>query len=197
MAVDEFNPWQLVERSTVYDCRYFEVRRDTVRHAGGEPRFYNSVRMKYFGVAVAPIDVQGRVVLVGQYRYVLDRYTWEMPGGGALQSADSLDVAKAELKEETGCRARNWLKIVEGSASPGTSDEIMPGYVAWDLDEGTPQPDPEELLMLRRVPFTVAIDMALNGGIGNMVGVALLLGLHTKLHLGTLPAELSALLEPT
>jgi 8-oxo-dGTP pyrophosphatase MutT (NUDIX family) len=194
MSVDESNPWQLVRRETAFDCHKFEVWRDTIEHAGVELKPYISVRMKSYGVVVAPIDAQGRVVLVGQYRHVLEQYAWEVPGGGALKSADPLEVAKAELQEEAGARARQWLKIVDAAVSPGTSDERMPGYVAWDLEEGEPQPDPQEVLSLRRVPFSEAVAMSLRGEIANLVGVALLLGIHARLVRGELPGTLQDLL---
>lgn len=195
MSVDQSNPWQLVHRETAFDCHKFEVWRDTLLHAGIMLQPYISIRMKAYGVAVAPIDAWGQVILVGQYRHVLERYAWEVPGGGALRAADPLEVAKAELQEETGARARQWLKIVDAAASPGTSDEMMPGYVAWDIEEGEAQPDPQEVLALRRVPFAESVDMALRGEIVNLVGVALLLGIHARLVRGDLPETLLDLLQ--
>lgn len=194
MSIDESNPWQLVHRETAFDCHKFEVWRDTIRHAGVELQPYISIRMKAYGVVVAPIDAQGRVVLVGQYRHVLERYLWEVPGGGALKAADPLGAATAELLEETGARAQHWLKIVDAAVSPGTSDEMMPGYVAWGIEEGEPRPDSQEVLSLRRVPFAEAVDMALRGEIGHLVGVALLLGIHARLMRGDLPETLLDLL---
>jgi 8-oxo-dGTP pyrophosphatase MutT (NUDIX family) len=191
---DEANPWRLLQRQKPFDCPYFQVWQDTVSHTGGTPRPYFSVRMKYHGVAVAAVDAAGQLILVGQYRHVLERYAWEIPGGGAALATDRLAVAKAELEEETGCRARHWLKVVEGSASPGIADEITAGYVAWDLEEGEPRPEAEELLAHRRVPFAEAVAMALNGQLGNMVGIGLVLGLHARCVRGDLPDDLRALL---
>jgi 8-oxo-dGTP pyrophosphatase MutT (NUDIX family) len=195
MSVDQSNPWQLVRRETAFDCHKFEVWRDTLLHADIGLQPYISIRMKAYGVAVAPIDARGQVILVGQYRHVLERYAWEVPGGGALRAADPLEVAKAELQEETGARAQQWLKIVDAAASPGTSDEMMPGYVAWDIEEGEAQPDPQEILALRRVPFAESVDMVLRGEIVNLVGVALLLGIHARLVRGDLPEALLDLLQ--
>jgi 8-oxo-dGTP pyrophosphatase MutT (NUDIX family) len=125
------NPWSVLEADVKFDCQYFSIRQDIVQHAQGAARPYNSVRMKFHGVCVAPIDNEGCLTLVGQYRYVLDRYSWELSGGGSLVGKSHLDTAKAELSEETGMTAEYWLKIVEASVSPGTSDEVTPAYVAW------------------------------------------------------------------
>ena len=196
MSDDTGNPWRVLQREVRYDCPYFQVWQDTVTHGGGAPRAYNSMRVKFAGVSVAAIDSLGRVALVGQYRHVLDRYTWEVPGGGGPAGQDAAPTARSELREEIGCTARHLLKIVEGAASPGTTDEFGSGYVAWDLEEGEPCPDPEETLRSRRVPFHEAVAMALRGEIGNLLGIALLLGIHARMVRGDLPDDLLRLLRP-
>ena len=193
--VDEANPWKVLEEETGYDCRYFSVRHDRVSMSGGEPRSYHSVRMKYFGVCVVPIDQDGSVTLIGQYRYVLDRFSWESPGGGARLGDDPLVVARAELKEETGCTAEHWLRIVEGSVSPGISTEVTPAFVAWGLDRGAPQPDATEQLSRRLVPFRDAVAMALKGEISNLPGIAALLAIEVRRQRGDLPGSLLDLLK--
>lgn len=192
--VDESNPWTALETAVKFDCKYFSVRQDIVRHGKLEPRPYNSVRMKFHGVCVAPIDNEGCLTLVGQYRYVLDRFMWELPGGDSLQGRSHLDTVKAELSEETGLRAEHWLKIADAAISPGTSDEVASAYVAWGVLQGEPHPEPEERILLRRVPFDEAVGMALNGGIGDLQGVAVVLGIHARFVRGDLPESLLDLL---
>lgn len=184
----------MLKEETGYDCRYFS-RHDRVTVADGEPRSYHSVRMKYYGVCIVPLDRDGSVTLIGQYRYVLDRFSWEIPGGGARVGDDPLTIARAELKEETGCTAEHWLKIVEGAVSPGISTEAVPTFVAWGLDCGTPQPDATEMLSRRRVRFAEAVGMALKGEISNLPGIAALLGIEVRRQRGDLPAGLLDLLK--
>lgn len=191
---DIMNPWSVISSHTAFDCPYFQIRQDVVSLAGGAARSYSSVRMKYYGVCALPIDEKGRVTLVGQYRYVLDRFTWEVPGGGAAIGTDPLVTARAELKEETGCRAEHWLKLMEGMVSPGVSSEIVPAYVAWGLVHAQPADDPQEPLSRRWVPFHRAVDMALGGEIANLAGVAALLALDVRLRRGNLPQALARLL---
>ena len=184
------NPWTVLSREVKFDCRYFRAREDTVSFRGAAARPYTSIRVKAHGVCVAPVDHNGCVTLVGQYRYVLGRYTWELPGGGVTVGADPLEAAKVELSEETGQRASRWLKIVEGAASIGTSDELLVGYVAWNIQYGDPHPEPEEQIALRRVPFGEAVTMALQGEVAHLIGVALLLGIDARLRRGDLPDDL-------
>ena len=193
--VDKTSPWKVLNEETAYDCRYFSIRHDQVELSDGEPRSYHSVRMKYYGVCIVPVDRDGSVTLIGQYRYVLDRFSWEIPGGGALVGDDPLIVARKELREETGCTAEHWLKIVEGAVSPGISTEATPAFVAWGLDRGAPQPDVTEKLSRRQVPFADAVAMALSGEISNLPGIAALLGIEVRRQRGDLPRSLLDLLK--
>ncbi len=193
--VDKTNPWKVLKEETGYDCRYFSIRHDQVELSDGEPRSYHSVRMKYYGVCIVPVDRDGSVTLIGQYRYVLDRFSWEIPGGGARVGDDPLIVARKELREETGCTAERWLKIVEGAVSPGISTEATPAFVAWGLDRGAPQPDVTEKLSRRQVPFADAVAMALSGEISNLPGIAALLGIEVRRQRGDLPRSLLDLLK--
>jgi 8-oxo-dGTP pyrophosphatase MutT (NUDIX family) len=188
------NPWTLVKPGEPFTCSYFTVRSDLVSMSGGAPRLYNSIRMKLRGVAVLPIDAEGCTTLVGQYRYVLDRYSWELPGGGSPPERPALETAKDELAEETGYRAEHWLQVLEAPVAPGTLDEITTGFVAWGLTAGDAHPEADEQLALRRVPFAEAIAMALQGEIGHVSSVAALFSLQTRLMRGELPESLERLL---
>ncbi len=194
LGIDD-NPWKASEETVTFDCAYFQVRQDRVSLAGRQERPYSSIRMKYFGVCALPVDGDGRVALVGQYRYVLDRYTWEGPGGGAVMGSDPLVTAKAELEEEIGYRASCWLKLVEGAVSPGISNEIVPAYVAWELERTRPADNADELLSRRWVRFAEALEMALSGAIGNLVATSALLALDVKLRRGDLPENLATALQ--
>lgn len=188
------NPWIVLSREVKFDSPYFNAREDSVSFRGRPARPYTSIRAKVHGVCIASVDWDGCVTLVGQYRYVLDRFTWELPGGGVPVGVDPLEVAKAELSEEAGQRAEQWFNIVEGAASIGTSDEFVYGYVAWDIEQAVSHPEPEEELTLRRLPFCQALDMALRGEIAHLIGTALLLGIDTRLRRGDLPKSLVDLL---
>jgi 8-oxo-dGDP phosphatase len=190
----DLNPWKVLQEEVRLSTPYFDVRQDLVSHTGQPPRTYHSVRMKHRGVCVLPVDQHGLVTLVGQFRYVIGRYTWELPAGGVPSGADELTMAQQELKEECGYRAHHWLRVIGAHVSPGTVDGHSAGYVAWDLEQGEPQPEPEESLTLRKVPFPAAIDLALGGEITSLISVALLLTARVRALQGSLPAQLTGLL---
>lgn len=184
-------PWSLVKDQTVFDCPYFVIRSDQVKDGRGRPRHYYNVRMKNFGIAVVPIDGAGHTILVGQQRYVLDRFTWEVIRGGGDVDSPVLESAQKELSEETGCHADNWLQLFKASASPGVTDEFAVGFVAWGLHLGEPHPDPGEDLLQWRVPFAKAVAMVLSGEIADLASSALLLGIQLRLERGELPPDLA------
>lgn len=195
LGTDHSNPWAVLRKEEKFACSYFSVWSDTVRHGTGLPRAYNSVRMKTIGVAIAPIDDEGYTTLVGQYRYVLDRFTWELPGGSCRLDQAPVEAAKIELGEETGYRAAHWLRLLHGAVSPGTIDGRTQCFVAWGLQTGAPHPEPEEQLVQRRVPFAKSILMALSGEISHFASISLLLSIQVKFARRELPSDLMVLLQ--
>lgn len=188
------NPWKVLSEEVKLSSPYFDVREDLVSHGGRPARAYHSIRGKHRGVTVLPVDQQGLVTLVGQYRYVIGRYTWELPGGGAPLGSDPLEMAQQELKEECGYGAGKWLKLIGADVSPGTLDWSSFGYIAWELEQGEPQPEAEESLTLRKVSFPEAVELALAGGIATLISISLLLAARVKATRRSLPESLCELL---
>jgi 8-oxo-dGTP pyrophosphatase MutT (NUDIX family) len=164
------NPWQVLGTRRVYENPWVSVREDEVLRPDGEPGIYGVVHYKNQAVGVLPIE-DGHVYLVGQYRYPLGTYSWEIPeGGGGGQ--DPLDAARRELEEETGFRARSWERLGEAYLSNSVSDEHAVWYVATDLIPGEPHWDDDEPpLAVRRVPLDEALRMALEGEISDALSV--------------------------
>lgn len=187
------NPWTTLTAKPQYDNPWIRVVEHDVLKPNGSPGIYGVVRYKNLAIGVIPVHADGSTVLVGQYRYPLDVYSWEIPEGGGARTADPLDSAKRELVEETGLSAGKWLRFIELHLSNSVSDEHAISFLAWDLTEGAAQPDDTEQLQLRRVPFAEAVRMAMAGEITDAMAVAGLLKAQLLLDRGELPADLAAL----
>ena len=156
------------------------------------PGIYGTVHFKSLATGVIPIDVDGSTYLVGQYRYVLDAYSWEMPEGGGKPGVPVLESVQRELLEETGFTARNWLEMMRMHLSNSVSDEVATCFLAWDLVPGTPCPDEGEQLAIRRLPLREAVAMVWDGEITDAMSVAAFLRLELMLRRGTAPAAVAA-----
>ncbi len=165
------NPWQTLKSQTVYDNSWITVQHDEVIRPDGAPGIYGMVHFKNRAIGVLPIDDEGHTYLVGQYRYTLDEYSWEIPEGGCPVGEDPLRAAQRELKEETGLSARHWQLLGRAHLSNSVSDEEALYYLATDLVQGDAEPEGTEKLQLRRVPFAEALQMALAGEITDALSV--------------------------
>src|SRR5262249_42569095 len=115
-----------------------------------------------------------RVLLVGQYRYTLDVYSWEVPEGGAAAGEDPLEAARRELREETGYSAEHWREVARLHLSNSVSDEDAICYLATGLRHGEAEPEGTELLQVRHVPFAEALAMTADGRITDALSVVAL-----------------------
>lgn len=175
MSKSNTNPWQTLSIKEVYDNPWITVSHREVTAPTGTDGIYGLVHFKNSAVAIVPIDDDGNTWLVGQHRYTLNQYTWEIPEGGGSQEEDNLDVAKRELREETGIIASQWTQLLELHTSNSVTDEYAIGFVAQGLSFGDSEPDDTEALAIKKVPLSTAIDMALDGRITDGLAMACLM----------------------
>ena len=169
------NPWTTLSRRDTYQNRWIHVEEHEVLNPAGKPGIYGVVRFQHLAIGIVPVDEEGNTWLVGQHRYPLDTYTWEIPEGGGPLDIPPLDSAKRELLEECGLVASQWEEILRLQTSNSCTDERAIIYLATGLTEKSPQPEEEEELQIRKLPLTEAIEMAMNGGIEDAMSVAALL----------------------
>lgn len=180
-------PWQVTSARAAFDNPWINLVDHRVIHPDGSPGEYGVVRFKNLAVGVLPIDADGCVPLVGQHRFPLDRYSWELPEGGAPLDEDPLAAAKRELMEETGFTARSWLELSRFDISNSVTDERSICYLAWDLEEGEAAPEPSEALSLKRVSFKTLLEMVMSGDITDSLTIVMTLTAYAKALRGEAP----------
>jgi 8-oxo-dGTP pyrophosphatase MutT (NUDIX family) len=171
MEERDANPWRTLASRTVYDNPWIRVREDEVIRPDGEPGIYGVVHLKNKAVGVLPIDAAGNIHLIGQYRYTLHQYSWEIPEGGCPEGEEPLETARRELLEETGLEARDWRLLGRAHLSNSVTDEEAFYYLATDLTQGEARPEGTERLERLCVPFEEAVRMVLSGEITDALSV--------------------------
>lgn len=167
--------WKKLSSKPIFDNPWITVREDHVINPGGGENDYGVVHFKNKAVAIVPVDDEGNTWLVGQDRYTLGEYSWELPMGGAPHDEDPLLAAQRELREETGLIARRWSKLMFVHLSNSITDETGIIYVAEDLQQGEQQLEETENITLLKLPLVEAIEMAKQGLITDVISVAALL----------------------
>jgi len=165
------SPWRRTSRRTAYENAWITVWHDEVIRPDGEPGIYGVVHFRSLAVGVVALDDADRVVLVGQYRYTLDAWSWEIPEGGVPFDEDPLEGARRELREETGFEAAEWQELCRIHLSNSVSDEAGVLFLATGLTAGTASPEGTEAIEIRLVPFAEALAMTVDGRITDVMSV--------------------------
>jgi 8-oxo-dGTP pyrophosphatase MutT (NUDIX family) len=121
------------------------------------------------------LDDELNTYLVGQYRFTVNAYSWEMPEGGGPEGTDPLESAKRELLEETGLKAGNWTELMRLHLSNSVSDELSIIYLARNLTQHEAEPEDTEQLIIKKIPFAQMYKMVCNGQITDAMTVAAVL----------------------
>lgn len=182
----EHNPWQITAEQSIYDNNWINLTEYQVINPSGNPGIYGRVHFKNRAIGVLPLDADMNTYLVGQYRFVLNEYSWEMPEGGGPLDEAPLDAAKRELLEETGLKASKWTEIQRMHLSNSVSDELAIIYVATGLEQFEAEPEDTEQLVTRKLPFEEAYQMVCSGGITDSMTVAAILKVKLMLLEGSL-----------
>jgi 8-oxo-dGTP pyrophosphatase MutT (NUDIX family) len=182
---EQHNPWTLKSSRVAYENPWLRVEHHEVITPGGGDGIYGKVHFKNQAVGIVPVDKDGNTYLVGQWRYPLNAYHWEIPEGGCPVGTDTLDTAKRELKEETGLVADDWTKLLDFHLSNSVTDEFGVVYLAKGLSQKVAEPEETEDLKIIKLPLEEAIKMVLDGEIQDAISIMALQRLALlKLHKG-------------
>lgn len=169
------SPWKTKSSRTVYENNWISVREDEVIRPDGNPGIYGVIYIRP-SVGVLAMNEQDEVVLVGQWRYSVNRYSWELPRGGSHPGEpDMLEVARRELVEETGVQAALWEFLGTVDNGNGVANDVQSLYLASDLTYTEMSLDPEEDITVAWKPFDEVLEMAMSGGITEVCSVAAIL----------------------
>ena len=169
------NPWQTHGTAVIYENPWIRVRQDQITNPKGGTGIYGVVSMRNKAIGIVPLDDEGNTWLVGQYRYTLNEYTWEIPMGGGPIELDVLESAQRELREETGLLAERWTRIARLHTSNSVTDEEGFVYLAENLTQGEWEPEESEDLRVWKLPLAQAVAMVMTDEITDAISVAGLL----------------------
>ncbi len=174
--------WTTLSERIAYENAWIRVREDSFVGPDGKNGIYGVVEIRP-SVGMVALNENRELVLVGQYRYTLKRYTWEIPrGGSAVGETDMLAVAKRELREETGVEAASWKSLGTVDVCNGVTNDVQYLYLAEGLNVLEPEPDPEEELTVRWVGFEQAVRLAMEGEITEVCTVAAILKVEIEMR---------------
>ena len=174
----EQNPWKILGQKLIYNNPWIHLTEFDVINPGGGEGIYGKVHYKNTAIGVVALDDQMNTYLVGQFRFTVDEYSWELPEGGALVGTDPLEGAKRELLEETGLVAQNWEPLLKMHLSNSVSDELAIIYLATDLTQFDAMPEETEQLQVKKLPFAAVYEMVKNGEITDAISIATILKLQ-------------------
>ncbi len=177
------NPWKKLSDKIVYENPWIVLHHEEVLNPLGKPGIYGLVHFKHLAIGIIPLDEHNNTWIVGQYRYPLKQYSWEIPEGGGKIGIDPIESGKRELLEECGIIANDWQKLIEIHLSNSATDEFAIIYVARDLSFTKAEPEETEELKIRKIPFEELFQMVMNGQITDAMTVAAVLKL--KILLGS------------
>ena len=177
MKSETENPWQVISSESIYDNQWINLTEHKVINPGGGKGIYGQIHFKNLAIGIVVLDEYDHTWLVGQYRFPLNQYSWEIPAGGCPLHSDPLATAKRELLEETGMTAELWTEIQQMHLSNSVSDELAILYLARQLSYGTAEPEETEQLQLQKIAFEDAYQMVATGQITDSLSVAAILKL--------------------
>lgn len=180
-------PWTTLSERPVYASPWIEVSHHEVLDPSGSPGQYGVIHFRNLAIGIVPLDDQFNTWIVGQHRYPIDTYSWEIPEGGGKRDIPPLESAKRELREEVGIEADHWHELLRMDLSNSASDEHAIIYLARGLRFHAPEPDPNEELTQRKLPFDELYGMVVRGEVTDSLTVAAVMKVRLLMLEGGLP----------
>lgn len=175
------NNWVKLDVKNEYENPWISVSEHQVINPSGQQGIYGVVHFKNYAIGIVPMDDDGFIYMVGQFRYVMGKFSLEIPEGGGQLNVDPLESAKRELKEETGLEASSWEKLFEMDLSNSVTDERAIVYLATGLMEGVSSPEETEELTVTKMHLNEAYQLVLDESITDAITVAAIFKMKIKM----------------
>jgi len=174
-------PFELLRSETLLKGRAFAIRRDWMKTPDGRETKFDII--EHGGsVVIVPLDSDGRLLFVRQYRHATGRDLLELPAGTLNEGEDPDVCAAREIREETGFAAGRLERLGEFFLAPGYSTEFMVVYLATDLKHDPLEADADEFLSVERIPIGRALEMARRGEMPDAKSLAALFLCEARLQ---------------
>ena len=170
------NPWKTLSEKEVYSNPWIKISHHEVINPSGGKGIYGVVSFRNKAIGVVPVDDELHTYLVGQFRYTLNEYSWEIPEGGGPEGEEPDITAVRELREETGLQASSIELLGKIHTSNSVTDEVGYLFLAKDLKQLDSSPEETEDITVRRIPLAQAVQMVESGEITDslsMTGILL------------------------
>lgn len=180
------NSWKTLSSELVYESAWIAVNKHQTINPAGNPAIYSVVNFKNLAIGILPLSNDGYTWLVGQWRYPLEAYSWEIPEGGGPLGEQPVETARRELKEETGIVAQTFEEIMQLHLSNSATDEHAFVFLATGLSFEESEPEESEDLRVKKVHIDEAFQMVMNAEITDAISVAAIMKVKYLLDKGTL-----------
>ena len=171
MINENNNPWQIVKNANKYESPWIKITEYDVIHPSGKQGIYGVVDFKNYAIGILPLDNDYNTWIVGQYRFPLNKYSWEIPEGGGPKEENILVSAKRELEEECGIIAKEWRNIYYFNTSNSCTNEQAYIFLARELSFTQSSPEDSEQLQVKKIPFSQLYQMVLNNEISDSLTI--------------------------
>ncbi|HEY5691455.1 MAG TPA: NUDIX hydrolase [Cyclobacteriaceae bacterium] len=166
------NLWKTILIKEVYENSWIKLDEHQVINPSGGKGIYGKVHFKNKAIGIIPLDKENNTWIVGQHRYTLNEWSWEIPEGGGPLEIDTLTSAKRELSEETGLIAKKWTEIARVHLSNSVSNEVGYVFLAEELAQGnTKLDDTEADMIVKKLPYAEVLQMVEHGEITDSLSV--------------------------
>ncbi|GAB4200902.1 MAG: hypothetical protein Fur0023_04780 [Bacteroidia bacterium] len=181
--MEHLNPWKTLSVKKIFDSDWIELELHDVINPAGNKGMYNIVKFKHLAIGILPIDEEGYTYLVGQWRYPLNEYSWEIPEGGGKLNIDPIESAQRELLEETGLVANHYEELLRLHTSNSVTNELAIVFLATQLEQQSAMPEETEDITIKKIHLKDALKMVMNNQITDSISVAAILKACIKLKL--------------